>query len=91
MRYRLRTLVALTAVGPPLLAGLYWAAIWLGGQPIVIGVAALLALLAAFVIGLVAWYFELTDMISGPRPAHTWRRKRRRVRVRIERYAYGST
>jgi hypothetical protein len=91
MRYRLRTLVALTAVGPPLLAGLYWGAKWVGGEPIVFGVGMLLLILAAFVVGLIGCYCELMYMVSGPRAAQTWKRKRRRVRVRIERYEYGST
>lgn len=92
MRYRLRTLVILTAVGPPLIAGTYWTAIWLGGQPMVLGVAVMVALAAAWVFGLVAWYRELLHMISGPNAAQSWRRRRRRrFRVRIERYAYGST
>lgn len=92
MRYRLRTLVLLTAVGPPLLAGLYWTATWLGGQPIALGMGLLVALFAASVFGLIAWYYELIYMISGPNPAQSWRKtKRRRFRVRIERYSYGST
>jgi len=92
MRYRLRTLVVLTAIGPPLLAGSYWAGKWLGSQPFVFGVAVIVALFAAFVFGLIAWYRELLYMIGGPSPAKSWcRTQRRRVRVRIERYAGGST
>ena len=92
MRYRLRTLVLLTTVGPPLLAALYWVVLWLGGNPIVVGIGLLISLWAAFVFGLIAWYHELQAMIGGPSAAKSWRRKqRRRIRVRIERYAAGST
>jgi Zn-dependent protease with chaperone function len=92
MRFRLRTLVLLTAIGSPLLAALYWVVQWLGGNPIALGVGFLIALFAVFVFGLIAWYHELQYMIGGPSAAQSWRRKqRRRIRVRIERYADGST
>jgi hypothetical protein len=92
MRYRLRTLVLLTAIGPPLLAALYWFVQWLGGNPVAFGLGFLIALFAGFVFGLIAWYYELQYMIDGPNAAKSWRRKqRRRIRVRIERYAGGST
>ncbi len=92
MQFRLRTLVIFTAIGPPLLAALYWFAQWLAGNPIVISVGLLVLHFAAFVFGLVAWYYELLCMIDGPSAAQSWRRKqKRRIRVRIERYAGGST
>jgi Zn-dependent protease with chaperone function len=92
MQFRLRTLVLLTAIGPPLLAAFYWVAQWLGGNPIALGVGLLIALFAVFVFGLIAWYHELQYMIGGPSASQSWRRKqRRRIRVRIERYAGGST
>jgi hypothetical protein len=92
MRYRLRTLVIFTAIGPPVLAALYWFAQWLRGNPVVLGVGLLVLLCAATVFGLVAWYYELLYMIGGPSAAQSWRRKqKRRIRIRIERYAGGST
>ena len=92
MRYRLRTLVLITAIGPPLLAATYWTARLVGGNPIALGLTSAVGLLAAFVFGVMAWYYELLSMIAGPTAARSWRRKqRRKVRVRIERYAAGST
>ena len=92
MRYRLRTLVILTTIGPPLLAGAYWAAKWLGAHPVVFIILAVVAYLASWVIGPIAWYYELVSMICGPDPARPRRRKKWRVvRVRLERYADGTT
>jgi len=91
MQYRLRTLVLITAIGPPLLAGTYWA-VRLLGNPVALGLTTAVAMLAALVFGLIAWYHELVRMIAGPSAAKSWRRKqRRKVRVRIERYVAGST
>ena len=74
--------------GPPLIAGAYWAPTWLGANPAVFVVAAM----AMWVFAPVAWYYELMSMVCGPDPFRPSRRKqRRRVRVRLERYAYGST
>jgi len=88
MRYRLSTLVILTAIGPPLIAGAYWAATWVGANP----VAFVIFAMAMWVVAPVAWYYELMSMVCGPDPFQPSRRKkRRRIRVRIERYAYGST
>jgi hypothetical protein len=92
MRYRLRTLLIVTTVGPPLLAGGYWAALWLGARPSLLAGVAVAACLVALPIGLVLWYYELLEMIGAPSPAQSFRRKRRRVvRLRIERYVAGST
>ena len=82
----------LTAIGPPLLAGNFWAAQWLGAHPFVLTVAAGIGAMAAWIIGPIAWWRELVYWVCGPdlfRP--TGRRIRRKVRVRIERYAGGST
>jgi hypothetical protein len=88
MRYSLRTLVILTAIGPPLLAGAYWSAIWLGANPIVFAVVAVFAYLTTWIIGPIAWYRELMCMICGPEAFGPMPRKtRRRTHVRMERYA----
>jgi len=92
MRYRLRTLVILTAVGPPLLAGAYWSAIWLGTNPIALVVVVAFVYLATWIVGPTVWYREFLYMICGPEAFRPMPRKtRRRVRVRIERYAGEST
>jgi len=92
MHYRLRTLVLLTAVGPPLLAWAYWTAQWIGAHPAVFIVFAMASSVAMWVIGPVAWYYELVNMVCGPNPFRPSRRKKRRpVRVRMERYLAGST
>jgi hypothetical protein len=91
-RYKLRTLLILTAIGPPILAWAYWTAIWLGANPIVFSVLALIASLATWIIGPVAWYRELMHMVCGPEAFRPMPRKtRRHVRFRIERYADEST
>ena len=92
MRYRLRTLVILTALGPPVLAMAWWTAIWLGENPFVFALVAVLAYLATWLIGPIAWYRELVKMICGPEAFGPMPRKtRRHVRFRIERYASEST
>jgi hypothetical protein len=92
MRFRLRTLVIATAVGPPLLAIIYWTATWFVANQIAIGIAALLGLAAAWVIGPIVWYRELMRFVCGPdcfRPMP--RKTRRRIRYRLQRYAGDST
>jgi hypothetical protein len=92
MRYGLRTLVIMTAVGPPLLAGAYWIAKWAGADPVVFSLAAGSAALAVWVIGPIAWWHELVRMVCGPEfVPYRPRKTRRRVRVRIQRYVAGST
>jgi hypothetical protein len=92
MRFRLRTLVILTAVGPPFIAGVYWTAIWLGANPIVFSLLAVIVSLTTWIIGPFAWYRELMHMVCGPECFRPMPRKtRRHVRIRIERYAGGST
>jgi len=92
MQYRLRTLVFATAIGPPLIASIYWVAKWIGANPIALTVVASLALLAAWIIGPIGCYRELMRMVCGPECFRPMPRKtRRRVRFRIERYAGGST
>jgi hypothetical protein len=93
MQYRLRTLALLTIVLPPLLATMYWSILWWRGHPPhpTLLVLVVLSHLVASLAGPILWYHELMYMISGPSPAQLARRKRRRVRVRIERYDCGST
>jgi hypothetical protein len=92
MRYGLRTLVILTAIGPPLLAAAWWTAIWLGANPLAFAVMTALAYLATWIVGPIAWYRELMKMVCGPEAFGPLPRKtRRRVRFRIERYAGEST
>jgi hypothetical protein len=92
MRYSFRTLVILTAIGPPLLALGWWIAIWLGKNPFLFAITAVLAYLATWTIGPIAWYRELVRMICGPEAFGPMPRKtRRRVRFRIERYLGEST
>ena len=92
MRYHLRTLVLLTAIGPPLLAGAYWIAIWLGANPLAFSIATVVAVLALWIAGPIAWYRLLAQLICGPEAFGPMPRKsRRRVRFRIERYAGEST
>jgi hypothetical protein len=58
MRYRLRTLLILMAVMPPMLAAAYWAIIWLITRPHAIGgFMAILAFLGGFAIGPLVGYF----------------------------------
>ena len=65
MRYHLRTLVSLTAVGPPLLAGLYFSFLYLPPEAVrlayVLVSAAIAAAAVATVIGsafLLGWVFS---------------------------------
>lgn len=92
MRYRLLSLVVLTAIGPPILAAAYQTAIWLGANPLALGVLVLLASLATWIAGPVVWYRELVLMICGPEAFRPMpRTKRRKVRFRLERYSGEST
>jgi len=87
MRYRLRTLHVLLAIGPPLLAVAFWSAQFFWSYPAaLIGVA----LAAAAIFGLAAWYRELDEMICGPHLRPRRRKSRRVVRFRIERYSGSS-
>jgi len=93
MQYRFRSLVLLTVLLPPLLAVMYWSWEWWHGHRPAPHVLILLVIahVVASIAGPILWYRELMYMICGPSPARSWRRKRRRVRVRIERYDGGST
>jgi len=93
MQYRLRTLVLMTIVLPPLLATVYWSFEWWRGHRLhpTLLVLLCIAWTIASIAGPILWYHELMYMICGPDPARQWRRRRRRVRVRIERYDCGST
>jgi hypothetical protein len=55
MRYRLRTLLIVLALGPPVLAIVWWTLIWLGADGIVTLVGILVGLLFAAVSALVRW------------------------------------
>ena len=89
MRYRLATLVLLTAIGPPLIAAAYWTGQCFYAYP---GVPVLLALIAASILGPVACYRGLMRAICGPDLAAPSRRRsrRRHIRFRLERYAESS-
>src|SRR4051812_15512019 len=94
MRYRLRTLVILTAVGPPALALVWWSWLWLNGhRPHSTLLAVfLIADATAWIIWPFLWWSELVQMVCGPdllRPSR--RKKRRMIRVRLERYCSEST
>jgi hypothetical protein len=72
--------------------GVFWTAQWVHANPIIASIAALVAYVAASIFGPIVWYHEIMRMICGPDPfkVHT-RKSRRRVRVRIQRFAEGST
>ena len=92
MQYRLRTLILWTAIGPPLIAIAWGGMHWFWSAPIRLRIVAIFAYLAAWIIAPLVWYFELTSWICGPGFRRTKPKKFRRVvRVRIERYAGGST
>jgi hypothetical protein len=94
MRSSLRVLLMWLTLGPPLLAIAWWSILWLLGQrphPTLHAV-----LIAAWLYGAVAGpfllYGELIRMVCGPGfIPHRGRKTRRKVRVRIERYADGTT
>jgi len=90
MRYRLGTLLILLAAAPLAIALAYWAIEFaLGGR---LKVQLCLAYEALSIYCCIALWRGLNRMVFGPSPAQSWRRKqRRRIRVRIERYAAGST
>ena len=90
MRYRLRTLLILLAVAPLAIALAYWAIEFALGEPLKIQLY--LAFCALAVYSWIALWQGLNRTVFGPSAAQSWRRKqRRRIRVRLERYAGGST
>jgi len=92
MQYRLRSLVIATTIGPPLLACIYWTVAWLTSDRIALGIAILLGLAAAWILGPVLWYRELMLWVCGPECFRPLPRKtRRHVRYRLQRYAGEST
>jgi hypothetical protein len=92
MQYRLRSLIIATTIGTPLLACVYWAATWLTTDRIALGIAILIGLAAAWILGPLLWYRELMLWVCGPECFRPLPRKtRRHVRYRIERYAGEST
>ena len=93
MRYRLGTLLIVAAIAPPLLAGVYWIVLWVWAHPLLaLGVACVLAYWSLWIVGPVLWFNGFVDTICGPSPARPSRRKTRRsYRVRLARYADGST
>jgi hypothetical protein len=54
-RYKLRTLLILLAIGPPILAGVWWTLCWLGVDGVVTLIAYSVGLLFAAVAALVRW------------------------------------
>jgi hypothetical protein len=90
---RLRTLLILTTVGPPILAAGFWTGQWLlANYVLTLALSAVALYLGVWILGPLAWYFEIIEMICGPtRPRLSHRTKRRHRRVRIERYCAGST
>jgi len=87
--YHLHTLLTWMAIAPLLIALGYWAieSRWEGDYvPGLFGVVALSAYCC------IAGWRGMNYMLFGPTAALSWRRKKRqRIRVRIERYATGST
>jgi len=55
MRYRLRTLVLATILGPPMLAGVWWTLRWLGAKGVITVVGISVGVLFAAVAALVRW------------------------------------
>jgi len=55
MRFRLRTLLIVLALGPLVLAAAWWMLIWLGADGIITLVGILVGLLFAAVAALVRW------------------------------------
>jgi hypothetical protein len=93
-RYSLRTLLILSAIGPPLLSMAWWFGLWLYGYRLHPTLAAvlLIGIAASWIVGPMLWYFELVQMVCGPDPSKPIpRRKRSKVRVRFERYYSDST
>jgi hypothetical protein len=92
MQYRLRTLVLWTAVGPPVVATLWWVLQWMGSVPYRWLIPLMFAGMASWIVAPIVWYFELSSWVFGPSfLKYKPRKKRRRTRVRIERWAGGST
>jgi hypothetical protein len=94
VRYRLRTLLILLAVMPPVLATAYWIIEWLLGNRLHPTLFAILVIAYAVssIAGPILLYRELIYMMLGPEAYSPMPRKvRRRVRFRLERYAGEST
>jgi hypothetical protein len=90
MRYHLRTLLFWLTVAPLVIALAYWAIQFALGQPM--QPQLFFALLALGIYAYIDIWRGLDRLLSGPNPAQSWKRKqRRRSRVRVERYAVGST
>jgi len=86
MQYRLRSLVLLSAIGPPVLALAYWGIKFAMGGGLRIQIY--LAFLALSVYCCIAGWSGLNQMLFGPTPMQSWqrfwrRKRRQRIRVRI--------
>ncbi len=94
MRFTLRTLVLWLTIGPAVLAVSWWSLQWLIGyrpHPTLIAVF-IVAYLVGAIAGPFLLYRELMTLLCGPdSTSHRGRKTRRKVRVRIERYAGGTT
>jgi hypothetical protein len=93
-RYKLRTLLILLTVLPPMVATTYWMIEWLLGNRLHPTLFAILVIAYAVssIAGPILLYRELIYMVLGPEAFSPMPRKvRRRVRFRIERYAGEST
>jgi hypothetical protein len=94
MRYPLRTLLLCLTFGPPVLAIAWWSLQWLLGHQLHPTLCVIL--IAAYLLGSLSGpfllYGELMRLLCGPdSPPQRQRKTRRKVRVRIERYAGGTT
>jgi hypothetical protein len=90
-QFSLRTLLIVTTVGPPILAAGFWTGQWLlGNYMFALALLAVALYMGVWIIGPLAWYFEIIEMICGSNSTRHSRR-RRHCRVRIERYCVGYT
>ena len=76
-----------------MLAGAYWIGVWVWAHAVVVlAVTVVLTYLSLWIIGPIVWFHGIVDTICGPSPAKPSRFKVRRVyRVRLQRFADGST
>jgi hypothetical protein len=90
LRYKLRALLLWSTVAPLVIALAYWAVEFALGGPL--QPQLYFALLTLAIYAYIDIWRGIDRLICGPTAAQSWRPKpRRRVRVRIQRYAVGST
>jgi len=66
--YKLRTLLILLAIGPPMLAGVWWAYVWLAGNTYALGILVPVIAVPIFAIAYaVARIIALTNRYEGPK------------------------